>query len=356
MIKILHTGDIHLDSAFVGLSPDTARERRIGLRSLFSKIIDVAIDENIDAIIMSGDQFDAYPIYPETAESFIHDLARAKVPVFLTPGNHDPYTADSPYRTLHFPDNVHIFTSDKLAAAEIPELSLRIFGACFTSAVNDENILSGFRAPDDGFINIIALHANLNSSGYCPITEDDIAASGADYIALSHIHKPTELKKAGNTYYSYCGCPEARAFDEKYDTGISIICFDEKNVTLSRRSVSDFRYRELTINISNNSDIISQLPPVSGRELLRLTLVGECDTPDTEALFELLRPRYYELFISDRTTPPRDLWSGIEEEGLRGIFLRSMREKLNTCTDEREREKILLAVRFGIDAIENRDM
>ncbi len=356
MIKILHTGDIHLDSAFVGISPDAARERRAGLRSLFSKIIDLAIDEKADAIIMSGDQFDAYPIYPETAEIFIHDLARAKVPVFLTPGNHDPYTQDSPYRTLHFPDNVHIFTSETLTAVELPELSLRVFGAGFTSAVNDNNILSGFCVPDDDFINIIALHGNLKSPGYCPITEDDIAASGADYVALSHIHKPTELKKAGNTYYSYCGCPEARAFDEQYDTGVSIVCIDENGVTLSRHSVSDFRYRELTINIGDNPDIPSQLPPVSGRELLRLTLVGECDTPDTEGLFELLSPRYYELFISDRTTPPRDLWSGIEEDSLRGIFLRSMREKLNTCTDDREREKILLAVRFGIDAIENRDI
>ena len=190
MAKILHTGDIHLDSAFIGLTQDEARSRRAGLRTLVSNIIDIANSESVDAIIMSGDQFDSYPIFSETAEAFLHDLARAQMPVFLTPGNHDPYTADSPYRTLHFPSNVHIFNTERLTYTELPDCSLRIFGACFTSAVNDDNILKNFHVPDDDFINIISLHANLNMSGYCPITEADIAASGADYIALSHIHKP----------------------------------------------------------------------------------------------------------------------------------------------------------------------
>ncbi len=356
MVKILHTGDLHLDSAFVGLSPEEARYRRAGLRKLVSDIIDIANNEAVDAIIMSGDQFDAYPIYPESAESFIHDLARAKMPVFLSPGNHDPYTANSPYRTLHFPENVHIFTSENLSAVELAECRLRVFGACFTDSVCDSNMLKGFHVPDDDFVNVIALHANLNMSGYCPITENDIAETGADYIALSHIHKPTDLLKAGDTYYAYCGCPEARAFDEQYDTGIIIMSIGDGKVDFRRCRVSDFRYRELTLDISKNPDIASLLPPVSGRELLRLTLVGECNAPDISALEKELSTRYYKLYISDRTQAPRDIWEGIDGDSLRGIFLRSMRVKLDSCTDDTERERILLAVKFGIDAIENRDI
>ncbi len=356
MVKILHTGDIHLDSAFTGLSPEEARETRAGLRALVSNIIDIANDEAVDAVIMSGDQFDTYPIHPQTALCFLLVLARAKMPVFLTPGNHDPYTADSPYRTLRFPENVHIFTSEDLTYKELPNCCLRVYGACFLSAVNNRNVLDGFRVPDDDFINVIALHANLNMAGYCPITEDDIAKTDADYIALSHIHKPTELSRADNTYFAYCGCPEARAFDEQYETGVIILAFRDGNISFEKRKVSDFRYRELEIDIGKNPDIVSQLPPVSGRELLRLTLTGECDAPDINALEKQLIPSYHKLYISDRTKRPRDIWEGINDDSLRGIFLRSMREKLDNCKDETERRKIMLATKFGINAIENRDL
>ena len=87
MAKILHTGDIHLDSAFTGLSSDAAKQRRAGLRNLFAQIIDIANAEAVDALLLSGDIFDTYPIYPETEESFLLDLKRANMPVFITPGN-----------------------------------------------------------------------------------------------------------------------------------------------------------------------------------------------------------------------------------------------------------------------------
>ena len=41
-----------------------------------------------------------------------------------------------------------------------------------------------------------------------------------DYIALGHIHKFSGIKRIGNTYYAYSGCPEGRGFDEEGDKGI----------------------------------------------------------------------------------------------------------------------------------------
>lgn len=356
MAKILHTGDLHLDSAFVGLSANAARKRRAGLRELMSQIIDIANTEAVDAIILAGDVFDSYPIRPETAESFLRDLKRAKMPVFISPGNHDPYTTDSPYRTLVFPENVHIFTSSTLTSVELPECSLRIFGAAYTSAVFDERILKDFKVPDDGFANIISLHSNLYTDGYSPVSAEEIGETGADYVALAHVHKPTEILKSKNTYYAYCGCLEARDFGEQYDTGFYLGEVTKGSVNLDRRSLSDIRYREETIDIEAHPDVISALPAPSPLEHLRLTLVGECEAPDVDAIYEQLSPQYLELIINDRTTAPRDLWQGIEEDTLRGVFLKKMKGMLAACEDEAEKEKILLAVKFGIDAIENRDV
>ena len=68
------------------------------------------------------------------------------------------------------------------------------------------------------------------------------------------------------------------------------------------------------------------------------------------------KTKYAELQITDKTVPPRDLWEGLGEDTLRGVFLTKMKTLLDESADEEEREKVLLAVRYGINAIENREM
>ena len=194
MAKIIHTGDIHLDSPFSTLSPETAKLRRKSLRTIVSKIIDVANEESADAIIFAGDLFDTYTIYAETSNSIVSDFSRTKIPIFITPGNHDPYTADSPYKTLSFPENVHIFTTQHLEYKELPDSHLRIFGAAYTSSTCDERILDDFKAPDDDYVNIVILHSEIDCTRkYCPVSVDEIKSSNADYIAFGHIHKPITI-------------------------------------------------------------------------------------------------------------------------------------------------------------------
>lgn len=355
MAKIIHTGDLHLDSPFTGFANEEAKARRASLREVFSKIIDTANSEAVDVLILAGDIFDGYPIRPETESAFIRDLKRAKCRIFITPGNHDPLTATSPYETLAFPENVHIFKEKSLTSVELPELSLRIFGAAYASEAYDEHILEGFKVPDDEFANIVILHSNLNADGYSPVTSAEIAGCGADYVALAHAHKPTEIEKSGNTYFAYCGCPESRDFGESYDTAIYIGEVAKGSVSLSRRKVSDISHKWLTLDISEIPSLLSA--PESGKtEFLRLTVTGECEKLDTEALTAKLRTRYKEVELIDHTEEPRNIWEGLEDEGLRGLFLRKMKALLDNAESDEERRKIERAARFGIDAIENREM
>ena len=356
MAKIIHTGDIHLDSPFASLPPAEAKLRRAEQRKLITRLVYVANLEAADAIIIAGDLFDAYPIYSETAASILSDFARARMPIFITPGNHDPYTADSPYKLLGFPENVHIFNSTALQYIELPEKNLRIYGAAYNSERYDSRILEGFRVDDGEYINILALHSNLNSEGYCPVSSDEIGKSGADYVALAHIHKPTELYLTRNTYYAYCGCPEPRDFGECYDCGFYIADIRKGKVSLRKEKLSDITFREISVDISKNREIEKALPSPVGREHLRLNLIGEDDSRDTDELYEKLAPYYAELIISDNTTKARDIWEAISENSLKGAFLRSVKERLSACDDESEKEKLLLAAKFGIAALENREL
>ncbi|MBQ7118589.1 MAG: DNA repair exonuclease [Oscillospiraceae bacterium] len=357
MAKVLCTSDIHLDSPFAELSPEEQKVRRESLRNIFSKIIDIANEEKVDALLITGDIFDSYPIRPETLDSFFRDICRAKTKVFITPGNHDPYTAESPYRTLSFPENVHLFTESKLTPVELPECKLRIFGAAHPSPWFDDRIMSGFKVPDDDFTNIVMIHSELNcTEKYCPVSVDEIAACGADYVNVGHIHIPTEILKAGNTYYAYCGCPECRNFKDGRDSGIYIGEVGRGYVNLTHRRISDYCYRDETVNTNEYPDIVSALPTPFKHEYLRLTLVGESESIDTDTLKEKLLETYEEVTIYDRTTLPRDIWEGLSDEGLRGVFLRKMKAQLDSCEDETEKKKILLAAKLGIDAMENREI
>ncbi len=355
MAKIIHTGDLHLDSAFTALSNEEAKMRRASLRDVFSKIVDIANTEEVDALILAGDVFDAYPIRPETESAFLRDLKRAKCRVFITPGNHDPLTPTSPYATLTFPENVHIFTSNELTSVELPEASLRLYGAAYTSEAYDERILEGFKVPDDDFANILILHSNLNADGYSPVTSAEIGASGADYAALAHVHKPTEVESANETRFAYCGCPESRDFGECYDTAIYIGEIEKGKVNLTRRKVSDISHKWLSCDVEEISNLLSS-PATGAKEFLRLTVTGECEKLDTDALVAELSSRFAEVEIIDRTEEPRNIWEGLEDEGLRGVFLRKMKLKLDLAETDDERKKVTLATRFGIDAIENREI
>ena len=357
MAKILCTSDIHLDSPFAELTPEDQKVRRESLRNIFSKIIDIANEENVDALLIAGDIFDSYPVRPETLDSFLRDLCRAKMKVFITPGNHDPYTPDSPYRTLTFPENVHIFKDSKLTFFELPGCNLRIYGAAYPSNWFDDRILNGVCVANDDFTNIVMLHTDLNRDDkYGPVSVDEIAACGADFVTVGHIHIPTEILKAGNTHYAYCGCPECRNFKDGAESGIYIGEVSRGYVNLTHRRISEYCYREETVNINEHPDIVSALPAPFKHEFLRLTITGETEKFDTDELKEKLSESYSEVTIYDRTTLPRDIWEGISAEGLRGVFLRKMKASLDMCADESEKEKILLATKLGIDAIENREI
>ena len=65
-MKILHTADLHLDSAFSGGTHTNAEARREQQREVLRKIFRLAEDERCDLILIAGDLFDTSFVTPET--------------------------------------------------------------------------------------------------------------------------------------------------------------------------------------------------------------------------------------------------------------------------------------------------
>ena len=90
-MKLLHTGDLHLDSAFCAFGAKDAEKQREAGRELLCRIFECAKVENCEMMLIAGDLFDSKFVTPESAELFCSLVEKYGIPVVLSPGNHDFY-------------------------------------------------------------------------------------------------------------------------------------------------------------------------------------------------------------------------------------------------------------------------
>lgn len=363
MFKFIHASDFHMDSAFSALTPRQAAARRRESRELPARLANYANSHDIDLVLLTGDLFDSDGAYRETAEALRDALGQITAPVFIAPGNHDWYGPGSPYAALAWPENVHVFRSSAMESVELPGLSAVIHGAAFTAPEQRKGLLSGFTAPRDGKVHLMALHGELDAAEprYNPVTKEEIQNSSLNYLALGHIHKRGE-RRLGGTLCAWPGCVEGRGFDELGDKGFYEGAVDDAGqVSLTFVPFARRRYEILEVDVTARPPreaLEAALPPDTLSDLYRILLTGETGEAgvDLPGLREALADRFYALDLRDHTCVAEDLWARAEEDTLRGLFLRELRGKLKDAATEEERETIQRAARFGLAALDHRDL
>lgn len=350
MIKIIHAADLHLDSPFEALG-ERALMRRREQRELLFAIAELAREKQADMLLLAGDLLDSASAYAETMEALSSAFGSLDCPVFIAPGNHDCICPGSPYTRAGIPGNIRIF-SGGWESVELPEKGVRIYGAGYTDIICPP-LLRSFHAPrEEGRINIGLLHGDLGAveSRYCPITPEEVAASGLDYLALGHQHTYSGLLRFGDSVCAYPGCPEGRGFDECGEKGVLYIELDSGDIRGEFIPLARRHYEIIELDISEG------LPPMpAGREndIVRIILKGESErAPDLSAIARQWESSFFALQLRDRSTLRRELWEGSAQDSLKGLFLRKMREKYDNAQSETERQKIIQALRWGLAALE----
>ena len=119
------------------------------------------------------------------------------------------------------------------------------------------------------------------------------------------------------------------------------------------------RYEVLTVDVTGKdprSAVEEALPPQTAEDFYRILLTGEAEHIGASGLEKALAGRFAALEVRDDTRLPRDLWERMGEDSLRGRFLAGMRALLDGAETEQGRQRVILAVRFGLDALEHRDL
>ena len=347
MIKILHSGDWHLDSPMQGRSADQAAALREALTKIPGKLAELCKERGCQLVLLSGDLFDG-SYTPSTYRAVYDALESMQVPVFISPGNHDFISPDSPYEKELWPENVHIFKSPQIQWVDVPELGLRVYGAGF-AGMDCPGLLEGFRAEGKA-VGVFHGDPTQPNSPYNPVTRAQVADSGLMYLALGHVHKGDRFL-AGKTLCAWPGCPMGRGWDEPGEKGALIVTLDE---TAQAEFVSLGSPKFFDFSVDAQAGVGSVLPGAGSDDHYRVTLTGESEPIDLDAIRAEFAA-FPNLVLRDRTVRPVDIWAGAGEDSFEGVYFGMLKAALEAASEE-EKEKILLAAKLSRQLLEGQEV
>lgn len=311
MVKIIHSGDFHFDSPYIGFPAEVGKIRSMEQLSAFKNLIEYTKNEKADILILAGDIFENEYVSYKTVEFLKSSFA--EIPdtyIFISPGNHDCISGNEVYTGVDFGENVVVF-SPEIDFVEIPHLNTRVYGYGLFTRTDSVNLGENNPALDNNFINILSVHAALPPyTDTSPITKEEIAESGFDLIASGHIHLFEEVKKYGRTYAAFPGILEGRNFKkaecgEKGFLKISI-SKTEFNAEFIKSSIRTMNRCEIDVSDCRlNSDIESKLSGFDKKNLYEFFLTGSVDENvffDIKSLEKVLNESFFFAKVVDNTT------------------------------------------------------
>ena len=261
-MKFIHTADIHLDSPLSGLAAykDAPVELlRTVTRDAFTRLVDVAIEESVDFVVIAGDLYDGSWKDYNTGHFFCREMGRlnrADIPVYLLFGNHDAESEMTKKLTL--PPNVHQFDSRKANTFRIETLKVALHGRSYKEAATLENLAASYPAPVAGWLNIGVLHTALEGyaahANYAPCSMAELAAKKYDYWALGHVHEHAILQE--DPWVVFPGNLQGRHIRETGPRGAMLITADGSGIQSVERLLVDLlRWKVLDIDASQASTL-----------------------------------------------------------------------------------------------------
>ena len=376
MPRLLHMADVHLGARHDDLGPAAAdqRERQFGA---FQRAVDLALSEKVDLILICGDLFDSNTQPRRSVERAAAELSRAvarKIPTVVIPGTHDCYDAASIYRAFDLadmagaaPDSALLTVlTDEKATVHFDHLDLTVVARTFPTKRAPSSPLAGLTDHAQGKWKVGMVHGSFAVPGRFEqddvvFTDQEVADSGLDYLALGHWHSFRE-GKLGGTAWAYPGAVDLVAIDQDGAGHVLLVGLEERagrrEVTLEQRRVGRTHFQRVELDaaqLTTQAELERQLREMADEDRVldvRIAGVRAADLDlDPEELERQLRAGFLRLRIRDASVPQvagtaaqapadtilgafgRDLTARIQEHEARG--------ELATAAELRE------ALRYG---------
>lgn len=230
--RFLHAADIHLDSPLTGLAQfEEAAATRIqtASRDAFDNLIQYAIDEDVEFVVIAGDLYDGDWKDHRTGLFFVQQMGRLAdedIPAYILHGNHD--AASQITKSLRLPENVQVFPYRKPGSFVVKYLDVVLHGQSFPEQHVTDNLVPNYPARMKGHFNIGVLHTALEGStlhaSYAPCSIEELTNKGYDYWALGHVHAHAIIET--NPYVVFPGNLQGRSIREIGPKGACLVSID----------------------------------------------------------------------------------------------------------------------------------
>jgi exonuclease SbcD len=257
--RFIHTADLHLDSPLRSLAlrnADLAELVGDATRKALVAIVDLCLDEQVDALIIAGDLYDGDQTSMKTARFLAGQMQRlheAAISTFIVRGNHDALSRIT--QELILPDSVTIF-GGRSHAVDVTRgsLALSIHGLSFAKPQVPESLLEKYGPPTPDAVNIGIMHTSLAGAPghdpYAPCKAADLHGWGFDYWALGHIHTRTQHDGACTVIMP--GMPQGRDINEGGEKTVTLVTVnDDRTLTVEERPTSIAQFEKASIDLSS---------------------------------------------------------------------------------------------------------
>ncbi len=309
--KILHVADIHLDSPLLRLERyqgAPVESIRNATRRALTNMVDLAIAEQVDLVVIAGDLYDGDWNDSNTGLYFVQEasrLIREKIPLVVIRGNHDAQSVMT--QSLPLPKNPDgstiLLDHGKVDQRRFDSLGIVVHGQSFPTRAVTHDLSANYPAPLHGMFNLGLLHTCLTGAeghdAYAPADPKRLADKGYDYWALGHIHDRRDCHQPGQTPIMFAGNLQGRNIREVGPKGCLLLTLDDQNrCEVQFHALDVVRWAQHSIDMAECQrldDLYDQLVQPLGRLLesaegrplaLRLHLTG------SSSLHHSLHARY----------------------------------------------------------------
>ncbi|MDR7426829.1 MAG: DNA repair exonuclease [Armatimonadota bacterium] len=359
MISLLHTADVHLGMGFPGLGAH-GREHREQLRRTFARIVDLALQQRVDLLLVAGDLFDSQR-QSEATLAFVREqflrLRDGGIRVVLLAGNHDPLGEESVWSRARFEatcDNVTLFGAQPQTLI-LPDLDLTVIGQ--SVGPDGPQPLRGWPQERTTQFAVGLAHGSAYREGVVEagtIHPADVRRLGLDYLALGDWHS-TQAVTGPPTPAWYAGAPEFLAMDQEAGQVLLVTIPQPGQAQVRPVRVGRRSYRRVEVDITglDPDRVRAAAMGAAGPDVvLDVVLTGMAPPhrlPQVRDLEEALQEACFRARVRNQVT----VW--LEEEALEafpertlvGRYIRLMRERAATAPPQ-ERPILEEALQVGV--------
>jgi len=378
-MRLIHTADLHLDASFAAavMPPGFGARCRDDLRQVFHAIMRRAAAWPADAVLIAGDLFDQDRVTRSTV-AFLREQFEVvrPIPVFIAPGNRDPYVPGSPYATEAWPANVYVFDGPVWTAHALKQADLTVHGFAFDGPDISSNPFAMLQIPDDGRFHVAVAHgserAHLPAGKACLAPFDAPAAvpEGLDYFALGHYHGALPIAGAFAAAVHYAGAPQGHGFHEpgnrhylevELEAGSHGPMVRVQPVASSKTVFCT--YTRDAMDCATPEELTEALRATARAEerpqAARVVMTGPCTHAVQDALpavCEAVADAFEFIHIEDATYSAEDYPDLSQEATSLAAFVRRIDREIQDAPDEARRRMLIRTRDVGLAAYRGRDL